>query len=127
MYLVFEECRPFVVFAGPAPHVLTVAVVLGDIQDACPNSPHDRTEDEKGNGKRGVVDCNSFSPLVTTAPVAKDDDYRHDERYDGDDEKSDLRPHLLILSPGWEIVPCWNGLGRIEDGECCRQHRQDDK
>jgi len=66
-HVVLEELSSFVVFASPAPHVLTIALSLALVQNAGTNGPHDNAEDEEGNGEDGVVSCNLLCPLVASS------------------------------------------------------------
>lgn len=72
--LVMEELRSVVVDAGPSPHVLVVAVVASELQDASRRRPHEHGEDEIAACEERVVHANFLSSRVTAAAVADEDE-----------------------------------------------------
>ena len=99
--LVLEEGGALVVVAGPAPHVLAVAVGFAAVEDCGGDDPHDGAEDEEADCKGGVVDGGLFRLAMTSSPVAVEDGHADCERDARDDEKHDLWPGLLSCSPRW--------------------------
>ena len=125
--IVLEELAPLIILATPAPHVLSVAVLSTLIENAGANAPHDDAEDEKGNGKRCVVDGHLFGSFMATTPPSVEYTDGHDKRNAGDDEDSDLRPYGRVLGPRRQIVSRRDSLGRVEDGKGGCHHRKHDQ
>ena len=67
--VVLEQLASRVVFAGPAPHVFSLALRFALVQDASANGPHDDAEDEEGDGEDGVIGCYLFRPVVASSCV----------------------------------------------------------
>ena len=125
--IIFEQLASLVVLAAPSPHVLTVAILSALVENASADAPHDDTEDEKGHGKRGIVDSYLFGALMTTTPPGVKYTDSHEKGDAGNDEDGDLRPHGCVLGPWWKIVSRRDGLGRIEDGKGSCHHRKHDE
>ena len=112
---VLEEGTAFGIVAGPAPHVLLVAVRLARMQHGRRNDPHDGTENEKAEGEAGVVDGCFLCFVVPASPVAVEDEEAHGQGHAGDAEDDNLRPCLLTRGPGGEVVARRQGFGGIEN------------
>ena len=127
LHNVLEEGAAFVVVAGPAPHVLLVAVRLARMQHGGRDDPHDGAEKEKAEGEAGVVDGCFLRFVVPTSPVAVEDEEAHRQGYAGDAEDDDLRPRLLTRGPGGEVVARGQSFRGVEDGEGGTDHGEDDE
>ena len=99
-----EEGFTSAVLAAPAPHVFIGAFSAGLVEDGGANGPHDNAKDEESNGEDGVVDRSFLGSSMTTTEVGEDDGKGHGEGDAGNTEESYLRPRLLALCPGREIV-----------------------
>ena len=125
--VILKQLPPGVVLASPAPHVLTLALLLALVQDAGSDAPDDDAEDEEDDGEGGVVDRHLLGSMVASSPVRPEDDDGHDERQAGDDQHCDLRPGDGVFGPRGQVVPRREVPGRVEDGEDGSQHRDDDQ
>ena len=89
---VFEEGATLVVVAGPAPHVLFVAVGFAVVEDDGCDDPHDGGEDEETESEGAVVEGDFLSFVMPASEVVPEYEEAHDEGYTGDAEDDDLWP-----------------------------------
>lgn len=100
-----EQSFAATVFTAPAPHVLSIALFAGLVEDGSADGPHDNAEDKEGDGEDGIIDGGFFGAAVAAAEVGEDDGEGHGEGDTGDAEESYLRPCLLGRCPSGEVTP----------------------
>lgn len=113
--IVLEELAAFVVFAAPAPNVLSITVISTAVQDRGTDSPHDDAESEEEDGEDSVVDSSFFGAFVTSPPVGVENAKGKDQRDAGNGQQQDLWPWLGIGRPGGQAVSGGKRSGGIED------------
>ena len=67
--LVLEKLTPLVVFATPAPKILSVTIRLAAVEYPGADAPHDDAKGEEDDGENGIVDCCLFRSPVTMSPM----------------------------------------------------------
>lgn len=70
-----KEMTPGIVFAAPAPHILTIAVGFARVQNACSHTPHDDTKGVEYHGECCVVSCNLLTLPVSLFPECANDEH----------------------------------------------------
>ena len=115
--VVLEELTAFVVFAAPAPNVLTITIVSTAVQDGGTHSPHDDAESKEEDCKDSVVDSSFFGAFVASPPIGVEDAEGKDQRDAGNGQQQDLRPWLGIGRPGRQAVSGGKRFGGVEDHE----------
>ena len=103
--IVTEDLLPLALFAGPAPHVLVLAMPFLLIQYGSANGPDDDTEEEESDGKNGVIYRSLLSAPMATPPISVEDADSHHQGDGCDAEKSNLRPYLLLRGPRRQLAP----------------------
>lgn len=114
--VLLKQILALAVFAGPAPHILAVPVLLAFIQYCSTDCPHHYTEREESYREDGVVDGGFLCSLMTASPVCVEDAKGEGQRYACDAKHSNLGPCLLVRSPRREITP---GRQRFRGVEYC--------
>ena len=116
--VLLEYIFALAIFAGPAPHILAVPILLAFIQYCSTDSPHDYTEREESYREDGVIDGGLFCSLMTASPICVKDAKTERQGYAGDRKQGDLRPCFLVRSPSREIAPGRQRFRGIEYREC---------
>jgi hypothetical protein len=125
--LVGEELRTGVLEAGPAPHVLVVAVVPRVLQDGDGEDPHDHAHDEPANGKERVVNSHFLGPPVAATAVSHKDKDADEEGQARCGQHEGLWPDAGVCCPGREVVLGRQCLSGVEDGKRGSEHGQDNQ
>lgn len=113
--------------AGPTPHVLVLAVVLGELEDTGSHRPHDHAEDKPANSKERVVHANLLRPLMTPTAVTNEDTDADEQRDARAGENDVLRPRVGASGPGGKAVHGRKMSGSVKDGKRGRKHGENDE
>lgn len=101
VHIILEELLPSIILTTPGPDIISVAVVLGTVENAGTSGPHDDAKGEKGNGEDSVVYRDLLGPSVTTSHISADYNDGEQERDAGDDQERNLRPDDRLDRPSW--------------------------
>lgn len=91
------------------------------------DQPDHHADDKPSNSKERVVDANLCSPLVASTCVADKYQDTDEQRYTCRGENETLRYNTGANGPCGQTVLCCQVLGRVEDGQCGRQHGEHDE
>jgi len=72
--VVLKKCFASVVFATPAPDILSISFGFALTQDGGSHAPHDNAENEEDDGKSGIINSDLLCSAMTTSVVAIEND-----------------------------------------------------
>lgn len=79
------------------------------------------------NSKHGVVCSDLLSALVSSTAVGDKYDDTSEKRNTSHGQDEDLGPSLGVLCPGGHPAVVGQGPSRVEDGQGCGKHGEDDE